>query len=47
MLWLTIVVWLCASPCVSGSWSSDDFALYDLVEEVNVNFYEFFEVDQV
>lgn len=29
------------------SWTTDDFALFDLVEEVNENFYELFNVQQV
>lgn len=29
------------------SWSNEELALYDLVEEVNSNFYELFSVKQV
>ncbi|XP_059159978.1 dnaJ homolog subfamily C member 1-like [Physella acuta] len=31
---------------LSHGWESEDFELFDLVEEININFYEYFEIDQ-
>lgn len=39
---LRVVVLLYAARSVASSWNSEELALYDLVEEVNKNFYELF-----
>ncbi|CAL1529258.1 unnamed protein product [Lymnaea stagnalis] len=43
LLTLTLLV-LCTVPL--RSWDSDDFELFDLVEEININFYEVFGIDK-
>ncbi|XP_005108283.3 dnaJ homolog subfamily C member 1 [Aplysia californica] len=44
---LVFTLTLLATCVLSGfCWDSDDFELFDLVEEVNANFYEVLEIDQ-
>lgn len=31
----------------SASWSSEELGLYDLVEELNTNFYDYFGINKV
>ena len=45
ILVLLLVATCC--QCNYSGWTSDDFALFDLVEEINRNFYELFGVEQV
>lgn len=44
---LRVVVLLYAARSVASSWNSEELALYDLVEEVNKNFYELFGIAKV
>ncbi|EPB74639.1 DnaJ domain protein [Ancylostoma ceylanicum] len=42
MLRAVLVLLLLAVPIVNSAWNSEELALYDLVEEVNTNFYDLF-----
>lgn len=44
---ISVLLWVPLLPVAFGSWSTDELALYDLVEELNLNFYEFFGISQV
>ncbi|VDL64584.1 unnamed protein product [Nippostrongylus brasiliensis] len=41
-----VLLLLAVTQYVQASWNSEDLALYDLVEDLNKNFYEFFGIDQ-
>ncbi|VDM37242.1 unnamed protein product [Toxocara canis] len=45
--WLGHILMLGVMCGLAKCWSNDELALYDLVEEVNANFYELFSVKQV
>jgi hypothetical protein len=45
-IWLMLVAACCVCTPTHG-WESYELDLFDLVEEVNQNFYEFFEIQQV
>ncbi|ESO00106.1 hypothetical protein HELRODRAFT_83468 [Helobdella robusta] len=44
-LLVCFLITLCLLSTISA-WDSDDLSLFDIVEDVNRNFYEFLEVDQ-
>lgn len=40
-------IWLALSCSLASAWSNDEYELFDLVEEVNKNFYELLEIPKV
>lgn len=45
---LLSILALCALECrLASAWDNDDFEIFDLVEEINENFYKVLNIEQV